>query len=223
LEEFDPRNYLEYIAEAVEDWSYLKFPYYRKLGYPAGTYRVGPLARLNVAQKINTPLANEELGRFKALAEGKPVEGTLWYHYARLIEDLYAIERAKEILMDPAILSNDLVAGSKGLTGEGVGCLEAPRGTLFHHYKTDANGMLTKVNLIVATGHNNWAINKSVEMVAKSFVDGKKLTEGMMNRVEAAIRAYDPCFSCSTHTIGTMPMVIELREEDGKLIDRVAR
>jgi len=223
LEDFDPRNYLEHIAEAVEDWSYLKFPYYRKLGYPAGTYRVGPLARLNVAQKINTPLANEEFGRFKALADGKPIEGTLWYHYARLIEDLYAIERAKELLMDPAILSNDLAVDSPGLTGAGIGCLEAPRGTLFHHYQTDAHGMLTKVNLIVATGHNNWAINKSVEMVAKSFVDGKKLTEGMMNRVEAAIRAYDPCFSCSTHTIGAMPMIIELREEDGKLIDRVAR
>jgi NAD-reducing hydrogenase large subunit len=223
LEEFDPQNYLENIAEKVEDWSYLKFPYYRKLGYPEGTYRVGPLARLNVAQKINTPLANEEFNHFKALADGKPIEGTLWYHYARLIEDLYAIERAKEILLDPAILAQDLVADSKGLTGEGVGCLEAPRGTLFHHYKTDANGMLTKVNLIVATGHNNWAINKSVEMVAKSFVDGKKLTEGMMNRVEAAIRAYDPCFSCSTHMIGAMPMVIELREEDGRLVDKVAR
>jgi len=223
LEEFDPQNYLEVIAEHVEDWSYLKFPYYRKMGYPAGTYRVGPLGRLNVAEKINTPSANEEFGNFKALGGGKPVEGTLWYHYARLIEDLYAIERAKEILMDPDVLSTDLVTDSKSFVGEGVGCLEAPRGTLFHHYKTDQNGMLTKVNLIVATGHNNWAINKSVEMVAKSFVDGKKLTEGMLNRVEAAIRAYDPCFSCSTHAIGAMPMIIELREEDGTLIDRVER
>jgi NAD-reducing hydrogenase large subunit len=223
LEEFDPQNYLEVIAEHVEDWSYLKFPYYRKMGYPAGTYRVGPLGRLNVAEKINTPSANEEFGNFKALGGGKPVEGTLWYHYARLIEDLYAIERAKEILMDPDVLSTELVTDSKSFVGEGVGCLEAPRGTLFHHYKTDQNGMLTKVNLIVATGHNNWAINKSVEMVAKSFVDGKKLTEGMLNRVEAAIRAYDPCFSCSTHAIGAMPMIIELREEDGTLIDRVER
>jgi len=223
LEEFDPRNYLEIIGERVEDWSYLKFPYYRKMDYPAGTYRVGPLARLNVADKITTPMANEEFAQFKALGGGRPVEGTLWYHYARLIEDLYAIERAKEILMDPEVLSTDLVTESKNITGEGIGCLEAPRGTLFHHYKTDKNGMLTKVNLIVATGHNNWAINKSVEMVAKSFVDGKKLTEGMLNRVEAAIRAYDPCFSCSTHALGAMPMVIELREEDGTLIDRVAR
>jgi NAD-reducing hydrogenase large subunit len=223
MEEFDPRNYLEYIGERVEDWSYLKFPYYRKMDYPAGTYRVGPLARLNVADKINTPMANEEFAQFKALGGGRPVEGTLWYHYARLIEDLYAIERAKEILMEPDVLGTNLVTESKAITGEGVGCLEAPRGTLFHHYKTDKNGMLTKVNMIVATGHNNWAINKAVEMVAKSFVDGKKLTEGMLNRVEAAIRAYDPCFSCSTHALGAMPMVIELREEDGALIDRVAR
>ncbi len=223
LEEFDPKNYLEIIAEHVEDWSYLKFPYYRKMGYPAGTYRVGPLGRLNVAEKINTPLANEEFGNFKALGGGKPVEGTLWYHYARLIEDLYAIERAKEILMDPEVLSTDLVTESKGLTGEGVGCLEAPRGTLFHHYKTDKNGMLTKVNLIVATGHNNWAMNKAVEMVAKSFVDGKKLTEGILNRVEAAIRAYDPCFSCSTHAIGAMPMVIELVGPEGKIMEKITR
>ena len=223
LEEFEGKNYLENIAEHVEDWSYLKFPYYRKAGYPEGTYRVGPLGRLNVAEKINTPLANEEFENFKALGGGKPVEGTLWYHYARLIEDLYAIERAKESLLDPEILSTDLATESNVLTGEGVGCLEAPRGTLFHHYKVDQNGMLTKVNLIVATGHNNWAINKAVEMVAKSFVDGKKLTEGMLNRVEAAIRAYDPCFSCSTHAIGAMPMVIELREEDGTLIDHVER
>jgi NAD-reducing hydrogenase large subunit len=223
MEEFDPRNYLEYIGERVEDWSYLKFPYYRKMDYPAGTYRVGPLARLNVADKINTPMANEEFAQFKALGGGRPVEGTLWYHYARLIEDLYAIERAKEILMEPDVLGTNLVTESKAITGEGVGCLEAPRGTLFHQYKTDKNGMLTKVNMIVATGHNNWAINKSVEMVAKAFVDGKKLTEGMLNRVEAAIRAYDPCFSCSTHALGAMPMVIELREEDGALIDRVAR
>src|SRR5512139_4675 len=223
LEEFDPRNYLDYIGEHVEDWSYLKFPFYLKMGWPKGTYRVGPLARLNVADKINTPLANEEFTHFKALGGGKPVEGTLWYHYARLIEDLYAIERAKEILLDPDVLSTDLMTDYAALTGEGVGCLEAPRGTLIHHYKTDPNGMLTKVNLIVATGHNNWAMSNSVEMVAKTYVDGKKLTEGMLNRVEAAIRAYDPCLSCSTHAIGAMPMVIELVEPDGTVVDRISR
>jgi NAD-reducing hydrogenase large subunit len=223
LEEFNPENYLDYIGEHVEDWSYLKFPFYLKMGWPKGTYRVGPLARLNVADKINTPLANEEFKNFKALGGGKPVEGTLWYHYARLIEDLYAVERAKEILLDPEVTSTDLATDYAALTGEGVGCVEAPRGTLFHHYKTDQNGMLTKVNLIVATGHNNWAMSNSVEMVAKTYVDGKKLTEGMLNRVEAAIRAYDPCLSCSTHAIGAMPMVIELMEPDGTVVDRISR
>jgi NAD-reducing hydrogenase large subunit len=223
LEEFNPENYLDYIGEHVEDWSYLKFPFYLKMGWPKGTYRVGPLGRLNVADKINTPLANEEFKSFKALGSGKPVEGTLWYHYARLIEDLYAVERAKEILLDPEILSTDLATDYAALTGEGVGCIEAPRGTLLHHYKTDPNGMLTKVNLIVATGHNNWAMSNSVEMVAKAYVDGKKLTEGMLNRVEAAIRAYDPCLSCSTHAIGAMPMVVEMLEPDGTVVDRISR
>jgi NAD-reducing hydrogenase large subunit len=223
LEEFDPKNYLDYIGEHVEDWSYLKFPFYVKMGWPKGTYRVGPLGRLNVADKINTPMANEEFGKFKALGGGKPVEGTLWYHYARLIEDLYAIERAKEILLDPDVLSTDLMTDYATLTGEGVGVLEAPRGTLIHHYKTDSNGMLTKVNLIVATGHNNWAMSNSVEMVAKTYVDGKKLTEGMLNRVEAAIRAYDPCLSCSTHAIGAMPIAVELVEPDGTVVDRISR
>jgi len=223
LEEFDPQDYLTYIGEHVEDWSYLKFPFYRKMGWPNGTYRVGPLGRLNAATKINTPMAAEEFKVWKSINGGKPVEGTLWFHYARLIEDLYAIERAKEILLDPDILSTDILADSTGLVGEGVGCVEAPRGTLFHHYKTDANGMLTKVNLIVATGHNNWAMSKSVEMVAKAFVDGKKLTEGMLNRVEAAIRAHDPCLSCSTHAIGAMPIVIEMYGPDGSLLQRVAR
>jgi NAD-reducing hydrogenase large subunit len=223
LECFDPQDYLEYIGEHVEDWSYLKFPFYRKMGWLGGTYRVGPLGRLNVADKITTPLANAELKNFKSINSGRPVEGTLWYHYARLIEDLYAIERAKELLLDPDILSKDLITDSNVLVGEGVGCIEAPRGTLIHHYKTDENGMLTKVNLIVATGHNNWAMSKSVEMVAKMCVDGNKLTEGMLNRVEAAIRAHDPCLSCSTHAVGNMPIVMELVGPDGKLIDRQAR
>ena len=223
LEEFDPQNYLDYIGEHVEDWSYLKFPFYLKMGWPKGTYRVGPLARLNVADKINTPLAHEEFLKFKSLGGDKPVEGTLWYHYARLIEDLYAIERAKEILLDPDVLSTDLMTDYAARSGEGVGCLEAPRGTLIHHYKTDPNGMLTKVNLIVATGHNNWAMSTAVEMVAKTYVDGKNLKEGMLNRVEAAIRAYDPCLSCSTHAIGAMPLAIELVEPDGTVVDRISR
>jgi NAD-reducing hydrogenase large subunit len=222
-EEFEGSDYLEHIGEHVEDWSYLKFPFLRKIGWPEGTYRVGPLARLNVAEKISTPLAQEEFIHFKSLNDGKPVEGSLWYHYARMIEDLYAIERAKEILLDPEVLSRKLRAEADGFTGHGVGCLEAPRGTLFHDYRTDEHGMLTKVNMIVATGHNNWAMNKAVEMVAKTFLDGNNLTEGMLNRVEAAIRAYDPCLSCSTHLIGAMPLWLEVMDSRGRVIKRRER
>jgi NAD-reducing hydrogenase large subunit len=222
LEQFDGANYLDYIREHVEDWSYLKFPYYKKLGWPGGVYRVAPLGRLNVADCISTPLANEEFIKFKALNDG-PVEPSLYMHYARLIEDIYAAERARELLEDPDILSTDIINESNVITGEGVGVIEAPRGTLFHHYQTDENGQLTKVNLIVATGNNNWAMSHSVELVAKEFVDGKNLTEGMLNRVEAAIRAYDPCLSCSTHAVGQMPLIVEVRGADGELINRVQR
>jgi len=222
LEQFDGANYLDYIREHVEDWSYLKFPYYKKLGWPGGVYRVAPLGRLNAADCISTPLANEEFKKFKALNDG-PVEPSLYMHSARLIEDIYAAERARELLEDPDILSTDIINESNVITGEGVGVIEAPRGTLFHHYWTDENGQLTRVNLIVATGNNNWAMSHSVELVAKEFVDGKNLTEGMLNRVEAAIRAYDPCLSCSTHAIGQMPLIVEVRDADGELINRVQR
>jgi NAD-reducing hydrogenase large subunit len=222
LEQYDGRNYLDYIAEHVEDWSYLKFPYYKKLGWPDGVYRVAPLGRLNVADCISTPLANAEFKNFKAISDG-PVEPSLYMHYARMIEDIYAAERAREILEDPDVLSTDIINESHTITGEGVGTIEAPRGTLFHHYKTDENGQLTNVNLIVATGHNNWAMSTSVDMVAKEFVDGNNMTEGQLNRVEAAIRAYDPCLSCSTHAIGQMPIIVEVRDSDGALIDRVQR
>jgi len=223
LEEFEGKDYLKHIGEHVEDWSYLKFPFYLKKGWPDGVYRVGPLGRLNAADSIPTPLAQEEFLQFKGLNGGRPAEGTLYFHYARLIEDLYSMERARELLEDPDILSTDIVATPKEITGEGVGVIEAPRGTLFHHYWTDDQGVITKVNLIVATGHNNWAMNKSVEMVAKEFVDGNNLTEGMLNRVEGAIRAHDPCLSCSTHAMGQMPLVVELQAADGTLLDKLTR
>lgn len=223
LEQFPGADYLDYIGEHVEDWSYLKFPFYRKLGWPDGVYRVGPLGRCNVAEKITTPLANAELKHFKSINTGRPVEGTLWYHYARLIEDVYALERAKEILHDPDIFSNDLVAHAYNPKREGVGCIEAPRGSLFHHYKVDENGLLTHVNLIVATGHNNHAMSKAVEMVAKAFVDGNKPTEAMLNQVEAAVRAHDPCLSCSTHAAGQMPIAIEVLGPDGSVINTLRR
>ena len=222
LEQFAGKDYLDYVREHVEDWSYLKFPYYKKMGWPDGVYRVAPLGRLNVADCISTPLANKEFKQFKAISDG-PVEPTLYMHYARLIEDIYAAERARELLEDPDILSTDIMTRSSIITGEGVGVIEAPRGTLWHHYWTDDNGQITRVNLIVATGNNNWAMCTAVDMVAKEFVDANNLTEGMLNRVEAAIRAYDPCLSCSTHAIGQMPLVVEVRGPDGGLTNRVQR
>jgi len=222
VKEFDPCDYLDYVIERVEDWTYLKFPYYKKMGWPDGTYRVAPLARLNVAERISTPLAQEEFLNYKALSDG-PVEQSLYYHYARLIEALYAIERAQELCQDPDILSLDIRNMHTHITGEGVGCIEAPRGTLWHHYWTDEDGVIERVNLIVATGNNNWAMNKAVNLVAKAFVDGNHLTEGMLNRVEAAIRAYDPCLSCSTHAIGQMPLIIELVDHANQVVDRAVR
>lgn len=223
LDQFDPSAYLDYIAEHVEPWSYLKFPFYKKLGWPDGVYRVGPLGRLNAATHISTPAAQEQMKIWKGLNGGRPVEGTLWFHYARLIETVYALERTRELLEDPDILSTDIYTEWSEVAGEGVGCVEAPRGTLFHHYWANPMGQLEKVNLIVATGHNNWAMSHSVDLVAKRYVDGTKLTEGMLNRVEAAIRAHDPCLSCSTHAVGQMPIIIELRGPDGELVDVLRR
>jgi NAD-reducing hydrogenase large subunit len=218
LEKYPGRNYLDYIAEHVENWSYLKFPYYKKMGWPGGVYRVGPLGRLNVARKIDTPLANAELMRFKALNNGQPVENTLFYHYARLIEALFAVERVQVLLEEPDVLSSEILNTHKDYTGEGVGVLEAPRGTLFHHYWADENGRLERVNLIVATGHNNWAMSQAVDSVAKTYVHGPQVQEGMLNRVEAAVRAYDPCLSCSTHAVGQMPIEIQVLDVEGNLL-----
>ena len=223
LEKFDGRNYLDIISEHVENWSYLKFPYYKKLGWPNGVYRVGPLGRLNTCEKIDTPLANEELRIFKAINHGFPVENTLLYHYARLIEALFAAEKVKVLLDDPDILSNDILNTRKEICGEGVGVIEAPRGTLFHHYWTDDDGKLTRVNLIVSTGHNNWAMSKAVDSVAKTYIKGPEVHEGLLNRVEAAIRAYDPCLSCSTHAIGQMPLEISVMDSGGQVIKTLER
>jgi len=223
LEEFDPADYLDYIGERVEDWTYLKFPYYLKLGWPGGVYRVGPLARLNMCSGIATPLAHEEWRQWQQVNGGKPVQGTLYYHWARMVETLYALERTAQILEDPDVMSNDLYVPSDQITRRGVGCLEAPRGTLIHDYRTDPDGKLIDVNLIIATGHNNWAMSRSVEEVAKAYVDGTRLTEGMLNRVEAAIRAHDPCLSCSTHAVGQMPLEVTLLRGDGEVVERVVR
>jgi NAD-reducing hydrogenase large subunit len=220
----NPADYLDYVAETTEEWSYLKFPYFKRMGYPEGAYRVGPLGRLNVAESARTPLANEELNSFKAVGNGRPVQGTLYYHYARMIEALYAVERARQLLEDPEAMGGDIVATtSNALQPRGVGVIEAPRGTLFHDYHVDENGRLERVNLIVSTGQNNVAMNEAVASVAREWVDGNKLREGMLNRVEAAIRAYDPCLSCSTHAVGRMPLAVELIGPDGEPLDRAIR
>ena len=223
LEKFDANNYLDVIAEHVEDWSYLKFPYYKKMGYPQGVYRVGPLGRLNATDHIDTPLANKEFQEYHQINTGKPVENTLHYHYARLIEILFAIERVKVLLDDPDILSNDILNTRQNFKGEGVGVIEAPRGTLLHHYIVKENGQMQYVNLIVSTGHNNWAMSESVDRVAKTYIQGPDITEGMLNRIEAAIRAHDPCLSCSTHAVGQMPMIVEVKDAQGNLIKTIKR
>jgi NAD-reducing hydrogenase large subunit len=223
VERFDGRHYLDYIAEHVEDWSYLKFPYYRKLGWPGGAYRVGPLGRLNAAAKMSTPLAQKEFEWFRSLRRGKTLEGSLYYHGARLIENLHALERARHLLESPDILSTEIRATASAANREGVGVIEAPRGTLWHHYWVDEQGRLEKVNLIVATGNNNYAMSRAVEEVAKQYVHGETIQEGALNRVEAAIRAYDPCLSCSTHAAGQMPLLIQFIAPDGAVVRQISR
>ena len=212
-----PENYLSIIEERVEDWSYLKFPYYKKLGYPVGMYRVGPLGRLNVADGCDTPLANKEFGNFKKLGNNGVVQGSLYYHYARLIEALNAAEKIKLLVQDEIICSQEIWVNSSTINEEGIGVIEAPRGTLFHHYWVDTSGKIRKVNLIVATGNNNLAMNRSAYEVAKEFIKDGKVTEGILNRIEVAIRCYDPCLSCSTHALGHMPLEITIYDPDGNI------
>jgi NAD-reducing hydrogenase large subunit len=174
VEEFTCEDYYKKIGEHVVDWSYLKFPFYRDIGFPEGSYRVGPLGRLNVCDKISTPLAQREMEIFRTQGDGRIVHQTLYYHYARLIEALYAAERTGALLLDPDILGSDLRVTSNTLNSSGVGVVEAPRGTLIHHYQIDERGSIVRSNMIVATGHNNWAINRGVEQVARQYItDGK--------------------------------------------------
>ncbi len=218
----DPARYAEYIAETAEPWSYLKFPYYRPAGPVDGMYRVGPLARLNVCRRFGTPLADAELAELKTRGEGA-VLGSFHYHYARLVEILGCLELIERLLDDPDLLSTTCRASAGVNRLEGVGVGEAPRGTLFHHYEVDENGLLTAVDLLIATGQNNLAMNRTVAQVARRYVRGGRLDDGVLNRVEAGIRAYDPCLSCSTHAIGKMPLVVELVAADGTAIDEARR
>ncbi len=218
-----PADYLEWIGERSVSWSYLTYPYYKPLGADAGRYRVGPLARLNVASRMKTPEAQAEFLRFRAIGEGKPVHGTFYYHYARLIETLGSIEEIDQLLQNGDITGTDIQVHGRWNYPVGIGHAEAPRGTLFHHYETDGHGQLTKVNLLIATGQNNPAMNRAVLEVAKQYVHGDRLEEGMLNRVESAIRCYDPCLSCSTHAIGQMPMVVEVYDASGQLLQVAER
>jgi NAD-reducing hydrogenase large subunit len=215
-------DYANFIGEAVEPWSYLKFPYYKPMGYPAGIYRVGPLARLNTCSHIGTAAADRELQELRGRAGGVPTS-SFYYHYARLIEILAALEKIEQLMADPDLLS-DRVRAKGGVNQlEAIGVSEAPRGTLFHHYNVDENGLIKKVNLIIATGQNNLAMNQTIAQIAKHYVHGEQIAEGMLNRVEAGIRCFDPCLSCSTHAAGQMPLQIQLMRSDGTVVDQVCR
>ncbi len=215
-------DYKDFIGESVEKWSYLKFPYYKPLGYPQGIYRVGPLARVNICSRFGTEKADQELEEFRDRA-GSVATSSFFYHYARLVEIIASLERIEKLINDPDILSNNTRAKAGINNLEGIGVSEAPRGTLFHHYNVDENGLIKKVNLIIATGNNNLAMNQTVAQIAKHYVNGNAMTEGMLNRVEAGIRCYDPCLSCSTHAAGQMPLHIELFGSNGDLLDEVCR
>lgn len=221
--DFEQTEYYKYIKEFIEDWSYLKFPFLQNLGYPDGVYRVGPLSRLNVCKDTPTEKASAELRYFRQINNYKPVHPSFYYHYARMIEVIHCLEKAKEILMDSQILSKDVFVKGKVEKEQGIGVIEAPRGTLIHHYWVDEKGTIVKSNFIVASGHNSWAMSKAVEMIAKKFLDPKNVKEESLNLVEGGIRCYDPCLSCSTHAVGKMPMIIQIYDYKKNLINTITR
>lgn len=224
---FDPSLYKEFISEGERNWSYLKFPFYSPAGGmddDAGLYRVGPLARLNVADFAATPRAEIELRRFKGLAEaGHPLLGSFYYHQARLVEILFCLESMAMLLESPDICDSHVRSHARTNHRVGIGAVEAPRGVLFHEYHVDDTGLLTYVNLLIATGQNNAAMNRTVMQIARHYLNGGRLEEGLLNRIEHGIRCYDPCLSCSTHAVGRMPVVVELLSPDGKTLDRIWR
>ncbi len=222
MDHVDYCRYNDYIHEEVKSWTYMKFPYLLSLGKEQGWYRVGPLARVNNCDFINTPKAEMARKEFKAHSGEAMVHSTLAFHWARLIEALHCAESIKELLNDADIMGKDLVAqGEKRL--EGIGVIEAPRGTLFHHYQVDENDIVTKANLIVSTTSNNQGMNESVRQVAAEYLSGTELTEPLLNNLEVAIRAYDPCLSCATHAVGKMPLQLDLVDAEGKLVDKLIK
>jgi NAD-reducing hydrogenase large subunit len=219
---FHPAKYADYIGEAVEPWTYMKFPYLKAQGYPDGIYRVGPLARLNVIDSCGTPLADQEWAEFRQL-DRRVVLSSFYFHYARLIECVYAVEKIEQLLNASDILDTRIRAYAEPNSAEGVGVVEAPRGTLIHHYRVDEQGRIVWGNMIVSTTHNNLALNRSVQQVAHRYIDGATLTEGMLNRVEAVIRTFDPCLSCSTHAQNELALHVQLMGPDGALLDEAKR
>jgi len=217
-----------FLGEAVEPWSYLKFPYYKPLGYPAGLYRVGPLARLNVCERIGTPWADRELAEFRqrsgtAASGGRIVTSSFAYHHARLVEIVACLEGIEQLVSEASLMGGRIRAHADLNANEAVGVSEAPRGTLFHHYRVDDNGLITRVNLIIATGQNNLAMNRTVLQIAREFIptpvaDDAEIPEPLLNRVEAGIRCFDPCLSCSTHAAGQMPLHIALVDAGGRVL-----
>jgi NAD-reducing hydrogenase large subunit len=222
FDHYDYSHYWDVIFEDVKPWSYMKFPFLRSLGTENGWYRVGPLSRVTQCDFIPTPLAEAERKAFMAFDGGKAAGATLGFHWARMIEMLHAAEQIRELLLDPDLQGNELV--TKGERQErGVGVIEAPRGTLIHHYKVDENDQIVRCNLIVSTTHNNQAMNEAIRQVARQYIDGKKLTEGLLNHIEVAIRAFDPCLSCATHALGKMPLEVELLDAEGGRVDVLTR
>ncbi len=217
-----PADYLKYIREGVKNWSYMKFPFIHSLGQEKGWYRVGPLARLNNCDFIDTPVAEEQRKEFMELGGGRPVHATMAYHWARLIELVHSAEKIKELLDDPDLQGDDLVTMGER-RHEAVAILEAPRGTLFHHYRVNDNDQIEMANLIVSTTSNNEPMNRSVRRVAEDYLVGTEITEPLLNLVEVAIRAYDPCLSCATHAIGQMPLRVTLFDSDGNILDEKVR
>jgi F420-non-reducing hydrogenase large subunit len=232
MHKYAPADYRDYVAEHVEPWSYLKFPYLKQIGWKgfidgqdSSVYHATPLSRLNAADGMATPLAQKEYDRMYGVLGGKPVHNTLAMHWARLIELLYSAEHCLELAQDSDITGKDLRATIDKVVGEGVDTVEAQRGTLTHHYWTDDKGVVTKVNIIVGTTNNNAAINMSIKKAAQGLIKkGTEVSDGILNMIEMAFRAYDPCFSCATHSLpGDMPMIVEIKDADGKLLQRIQR
>lgn len=228
---FSPSEYLEHISEHVESWSYIKFPFLKKVGWKgftegkeSGVFRVAPLARLNASDGMATPLAQEHYEKMYETLGGKPVHNTLAYHWARLIETLQAAEAMKDLLEDKTITDPDIRNLPTETPNEGVGIVEAPRGTLIHHYKTDSRGIMVEANLIVATVNNAAAINMSIEKAAKAFIKGGNVSEGLLNMAEMAFRPYDPCHACGTHCLpGDMPLELKIYDYNGELVEKLKR